>query len=103
MSHTEEEVRLQLSSSMFFIIFFFFFLFWLFREPYEPKPVLYSALTVVRGHSAPMDLVRVETKSQVRTSYQISICTLLIDLSPHFYLSCRYFYLIFFVVLLNAI
>lgn len=34
-------------------------------EPYEPKPVLYAALTVVRGQSAPMDLVRVETKSQV--------------------------------------
>lgn len=36
-----------------------------FSEPYEPKPVLNAALTVVRGHSAPMDLVRVETKSEV--------------------------------------
>lgn len=36
-----------------------------FSEPYESKPVLNAALTVVRGHSAPMDLVRVETKSEV--------------------------------------
>lgn len=44
--------------------------FLLFRsEPYEPKPVLYAALTVVRGQSAPMDLVRVETKSQVSAWY----------------------------------
>lgn len=35
-------------------------------EPYEPKPVLGAALTVVRGKLAPMDLVRVETRSQVR-------------------------------------
>ena len=28
-----------------------------FSEPYEPKPVLNAALTVVRGHSASMDLV----------------------------------------------
>lgn len=41
------------------------FLFCYCSEPYEPKPVLYSALNAVRGHSAPMDLVRVETKTQV--------------------------------------
>lgn len=34
-------------------------------EPYEPKPVLGAALTVVRGRPTPMDLVRVETRSQV--------------------------------------
>lgn len=39
-----------------------------FSEPYEPKPVLYAALTVAKGYSAPMDLVRVETKSEVNSS-----------------------------------
>lgn len=37
-------------------------------EPYEPKPVLGAALTVVRGKPTDMDLVRVETRSQVSTS-----------------------------------
>lgn len=45
-----------ISSSLFSIVF---------SEPYEPKPVLNAALTVVRGHTASMDMVRVETKSQV--------------------------------------
>lgn len=34
-------------------------------EPYEPKPVLGAALTAVRGKPTGMDLVRVETRSQV--------------------------------------
>lgn len=38
-------------------------------EPYDPKPVLGAALTVVRGKLAPMDLVRVETRSQVSISH----------------------------------
>lgn len=45
--------------------FLFFVSLLVHSEPYEPKPVLYAALTVVRGQSASMDLVRVETKSQV--------------------------------------
>ncbi|XP_059615021.1 sphingosine kinase 2-like [Phlebotomus argentipes] len=38
-------------------------------EPYEPKPVLGASLTVIRGRSTTMDLVRVETKSQIMYSF----------------------------------
>ncbi|CAB3370910.1 Hypothetical predicted protein [Cloeon dipterum] len=37
-------------------------------EPYSQNPVLVSALNVVKGHKAPMDLIRVETKSLVPDS-----------------------------------
>jgi hypothetical protein len=36
-----------------------------FREPYDQNPVLISTLSVIKCRCAPMDLVRVETKSQV--------------------------------------
>lgn len=36
-----------------------------YREPYEPKPILNAAITTAKGKTAWMDLVRVETKSQV--------------------------------------
>lgn len=36
-----------------------------FREPYDQNPVLISTLSVIKCRRAPMDLVRVETKSQV--------------------------------------
>ncbi|XP_055855758.1 sphingosine kinase 2 [Episyrphus balteatus] len=39
------------------------------NEPYEPKPILSAALTAVRGKTAPMDLVRVETRSQIMFSF----------------------------------
>lgn len=39
------------------------------NEPYEPKPILSAALTAVRGKIAPMDLVRVETRSQIMFSF----------------------------------
>lgn len=51
-------------------------------EPYEPKPVLGAALTVVRGKLAPMDLVRVETRSQVRISHK-QILMQIADLTNH--------------------
>lgn len=36
-----------------------------FREPYDQNPVLISTLSVIKCRCTPMDLVRVETKSQV--------------------------------------
>lgn len=39
------------------------------NEPYEPKPILSAALTAVRGKTAPMDLVRVETRSEIMFSF----------------------------------
>ncbi|XP_055689294.1 sphingosine kinase 2 [Lutzomyia longipalpis] len=41
----------------------------IYGEPYEPKPVLGATLTVIRGRSTTMDLVRVETKSQIMYSF----------------------------------
>ncbi|XP_063925407.1 sphingosine kinase 2 [Zophobas morio] len=38
-------------------------------EPYDPSPTLPSALAAVRHHCAPMDLVRVETTSQIMFSF----------------------------------
>lgn len=37
----------------------------IYSEPYEPKPIIGAAITTIRGKSTPMDLVRVETRSQV--------------------------------------
>jgi hypothetical protein len=37
-----------------------------FREPYDKNPVLISTLSVIKCRHAAMDLVRVETKCQVR-------------------------------------
>lgn len=37
----------------------------IYSEPYEPKPILNAAITTAKGKTAWMDLVRVETKSQV--------------------------------------
>lgn len=37
----------------------------IYNEPYEPKPILNAAITTAKGKTAWMDLVRVETKSQV--------------------------------------
>lgn len=42
-----------------------FCIFICFREPYDQNPVLISTLSVVKCRCVPMDLVRVETKSQV--------------------------------------
>ncbi|XP_055903401.1 sphingosine kinase 1 [Eupeodes corollae] len=39
------------------------------NEPYQPKPILSAALTAVRGKTTPMDLVRVETRSQIMFSF----------------------------------
>lgn len=36
-----------------------------FREPYDKNPVLISTLSVIKCRHAAMDLVRVETRSQV--------------------------------------
>jgi hypothetical protein len=36
-----------------------------FREPYDKNPILISTLSVIKCRHAAMDLVRVETKSQV--------------------------------------
>lgn len=38
-------------------------------EPYLPAPTLPSALAAVKGHQEPMDLVRVETVSQIVFSF----------------------------------
>ncbi|KAK9502699.1 hypothetical protein O3M35_011415 [Rhynocoris fuscipes] len=40
-----------------------------FNEPYDQSPTLVSALNIVRGVSTPLDLVRVETKTQVLFSF----------------------------------
>lgn len=36
-----------------------------FREPYEPKPILGAALTLVSGHTAKMDVVEIEIDKKV--------------------------------------
>lgn len=35
------------------------------REPYDPKPILGAALTLVGGHSTPMDIVEIEVQDKV--------------------------------------
>lgn len=40
-----------------------------YREPYNPDPILISALNIVGGNRCPMDLVRVETLTQVVYSF----------------------------------
>lgn len=55
-----------------------------FSEPYEPKPVLGATLAAVRGYSAPMDLVRVETKNDVSTNLALSVWTISAIIN-HFY------------------
>lgn len=35
------------------------------REPYDPKPILGAALTLVGGHSAQMDVVEIELDNKV--------------------------------------
>lgn len=39
------------------------------REPYFPQPTLAAALSAVRNQHTPMDLVRIETKSQIMFSF----------------------------------
>uniref|UniRef100_A0A6M2DP90 Putative sphingosine kinase involved in sphingolipid metabolism n=1 Tax=Xenopsylla cheopis TaxID=163159 RepID=A0A6M2DP90_XENCH len=41
----------------------------LYDEPYSPKPVLGATLAIVKGRSAPMDLVRVETTNKIMYSF----------------------------------
>lgn len=36
-----------------------------FSEPYSPNPVMAGALAIAKGRTNPMDIVRVETKTQV--------------------------------------
>ena len=38
-------------------------------EPYLPFPTLPATLAAIKGHSEPMDLVRVETTSQILFSF----------------------------------
>ncbi|XP_075224819.1 sphingosine kinase 1-like [Lycorma delicatula] len=40
-----------------------------YNEPYDQNPVLVSTLNIVKGITAPMDLVRVQTQSQVLFSF----------------------------------
>lgn len=40
-----------------------------YSEPYNPDPILISALNIVGGNRCPMDLVRVETRTQVVYSF----------------------------------
>lgn len=40
-----------------------------YSEPYNPDPILISALNIVGGNRCPMDLVRVETLTQVVYSF----------------------------------
>lgn len=40
-----------------------------YREPYNQDPILISALNIVGGNRCPMDLVRVETHTQVVYSF----------------------------------
>ncbi|XP_014088397.2 sphingosine kinase 1 [Bactrocera oleae] len=37
---------------------------YLYKEPYEPKPILYATLTCIAGKLAPMDLVRIDTGTE---------------------------------------
>lgn len=39
--------------------------FCIFREPYEPKPVIGAALSLVGGHSSIMDVVEIELQNKV--------------------------------------
>ncbi|XP_054727404.1 sphingosine kinase 1 [Anastrepha obliqua] len=41
---------------------------YLYNEPYEPKPILYATLTCVRGQIAPMDIVRIDTGKEGKSS-----------------------------------
>lgn len=67
--------------------------FYHFSEPYEPKPVLNAALTVVRGHNAPMDLVRVETKSEVLDSSYFFKAFFLDRLKVYYVCLCIYYHI----------
>lgn len=42
---------------------------WCFREPYDRNPLLISALSAVKSKRTPIDLVRVETRSQILFSF----------------------------------
>lgn len=46
-----------------YITFYIFVM--LFSEPHDQNPLMVSALNIVRGFTTPMDLVRVQTSSQV--------------------------------------
>ncbi|XP_061402349.1 sphingosine kinase 2 [Musca vetustissima] len=39
------------------------------EEPYDPKPILGAALTLVGGHSTPMDIVEIELQNKVIYSF----------------------------------
>lgn len=41
------------------------FFFYLCREPYDHNPVLISTLNIIKGFPIPVDLVRIETQSEV--------------------------------------
>ncbi|XP_024940800.1 sphingosine kinase 2 isoform X3 [Cephus cinctus] len=39
------------------------------QEPYDPNPMLISALSVVKSKKTPIDLIRIETRSQIMFSF----------------------------------
>ncbi|XP_036318861.1 sphingosine kinase 1 [Rhagoletis pomonella] len=41
---------------------------YLYKEPYEPKPILYATLTCVAGQRAPMDIVRIDSGKEGKSS-----------------------------------
>lgn len=60
--------------------------FYFFREPYEPKPILGAALSLVGGQSALMDVVEIELKNKVR------------NINIIFYLYLNYFFFFRFCI-----
>ncbi|XP_037936035.1 sphingosine kinase 2 [Teleopsis dalmanni] len=40
-----------------------------YKEPYEPKPILSAALTVISGKTSPMDIVQIELKNKIMYSF----------------------------------
>ena len=46
-----------------------FFSFLFFSEPYDSNPVLISVLNILKGTPIPIDLVRIETQSEVSNCY----------------------------------
>lgn len=40
-----------------------------FREPYNANPILIATLSVIKGYPTPVDIVRIETISEVLKNY----------------------------------
>lgn len=50
---------------MYFCLLLLNYVFFVCREPYEPKPILGATLTMLSGKSMAMDVVRIQQQNQV--------------------------------------